>query len=113
MVSFVASFRSSGRVTGPMSPVSIRARSRVTSPLLVRRAASLSIASMRGLASTATATSGRSSDRVSDRSVRGWRLAPNPSMPRSRTLVAISCRPYRSSSASATKAFPVRWRSPK
>ena len=68
---------------------------------------------MRARLSTATAISGRSSDRVSDRSVRSRCLAPNPSAPRSRMLVATSCRPYRSSSASAANPPSVRWRSPK
>ena len=68
---------------------------------------------MRGRLSTATAISGRSSDSVSDRSVRSRCLAPNPSAPRSRMLVAIWCRPYRSSSASAANPPSVRWRSPK
>ena len=53
-----------------MSPVSSRARSRVTSPAPSSRAVGSSSPSIRGRLSTATAISGRSSDRVSDRSVR-------------------------------------------
>ena len=45
---------------------------------------------VRSRVSTAIATAGRSSDNVSELSVRRWCLRPNPSTPRSSTLVAIS-----------------------
>jgi hypothetical protein len=97
-----------------MSSRSSRARSRETSPDPVIRAVGSTSGSIRDRLSTATAISGRSSDRVSDMSVRGWRRAPKPSAPRSKTLVATSCRPYRSSSASAAKRPPaLLCRSPK
>ena len=70
-------------------------------------------ASIRVRVSTATAVSGRSSDKVRDMSVRSRCLPPNPSTPRMRMLVSISCRPYRSSRASAVNRPAVRWRSPK
>ena len=113
MVSLLSWPAASGTGLPVMSPVSSRARSTVTSPVPVICAVGPVRASIRVLLSTAMAISGRSSDRVRDRSVRGWRLAPKPSMPRSRMLVATSCRPYRSSSASAAKPPAVRWRSPK
>ncbi|MGH3410802.1 MAG: hypothetical protein ACRDRJ_51150 [Streptosporangiaceae bacterium] len=53
-----------------ISPVSSRARSRVTRPGRLSSSVRSSTASMRGRLSTATATSGRSSDNVSDWSVR-------------------------------------------
>jgi hypothetical protein len=76
MVSLVSSCTSSRSVTGSTSPVeasprSSRARSRVTSPVPVIRAVASTSGSIRERLSTATAISGRSSDRLSDRSVRG------------------------------------------
>ena len=119
MVSLVSSCTPSRSVTASMSRRSMssrssRARSRVTSPVPVSSAVAATSGSIRDRLSTATAISGRSSDRVSDMSVRWWRFAPKPSAPRSRMLVATSCRPYRSSSASAANPSPAtRRRSPK
>jgi len=57
-------------------------------PVVVRAATSSSACSIRWRMSTAIVTMGRSSDRVSSRWVcRCWR-DPNPSVPRSSTLVA-------------------------
>ena len=113
MVSFVSSCTSSCSETGGMSPLSSRARSSVTSPAPHSRAAVPASGSSRARVSTATAISGRSSDRVSDWSVRSRCRAPNPSVPRSRMLAATSCLPYRSSSASAANRPAARCRSPK
>ena len=54
----------------PASPLSSRARSRVTSPVRLSSSVGPSTVSMRERLSTAIAVSGRSSERVSDRSVR-------------------------------------------
>ena len=68
---------------------------------------------MFGRVSTAIAVMGRSSDRLSDLSVRRWCFSPNPWMPRSTMLAAMSFLLYRSTRALATNVPLARWRSPK
>ena len=108
---------SSGELTGRpnrlLSSSSSRAGSKVTKPGVIARVCSRT-ASIRGRVSTATASTGRSSDSVSERSLRRCRRNPNPCVPRSRTLrgdllAGVEVRAGRSRSRSR----PVRRRSPK
>ena len=91
---YTVSFASPSSGAPAAGSVSIRARSSVTRPARPWSSSTAgSTASIRSRASTATLTSGRSSDSVSRRWLWSRCRSPKPSVPRSSTLVRSASRP--------------------